>query len=84
MYTLHVTYALANEQMVYTPSVYMTIFGKINHLRVSTEIHFLPVCESYIHALSRNTKCLTIDGQVCFYRRPFVDAVEPQGCISWP
>ena len=32
----------------------------------STEIHFLPVRESYIHALSRNTKCLTIDGQVCF------------------
>ena len=65
-------------------SQYVTIFGKINHLRASTEIHFLPVHESYIHALSGNTKCLTIDGQVCFYRRPFADAVEPRGCISWP
>ena len=63
---------------------YMTIFGKTDHLRASTEIHFLPIRESYIHALSRNTKCLTIDGQVCFYGWPFADAVEPRGCISWP
>ena len=26
----------------------VTIFGKIDHLRASTEIHFLPVTESYI------------------------------------
>ena len=57
--------------------------GKIDHLRASTEIHFLPVQERYIHALSRNTNCLTMDGQVCFYRRLFTDAVKPQGCISW-
>ena len=50
----------------------------------STEIHFLPVRESYIHALSRNTKCLTIDGQICFYKWPFADVVEPRGWISWP
>ena len=37
----------------------MTMFGKIYHLHASTEIHFLSVRESYIHALSRNTKCLT-------------------------
>ena len=49
----------------------------------SNEIHFLPVQERYIHALSRNTNCLTIDGQVCFYRRLFTDAVKPRGCISW-
>ena len=61
----------------------MTIFGKIDHLRASNEIHFLPVQERYIHALSRNTNCLTIDGQVCFYRRLFTDAVKPRGCISW-
>ena len=48
--------------------LYVTIFGKIDHLRASNEIHFLPVQERYIHALSRNTNCLTIDGQVCFYR----------------
>ena len=62
---------------------YVTIFGKIDHLRASNEIHFLPVQERYIHALSRNTNCLTIDGQVCFYRWLFTDAVKPRGCISW-
>ena len=61
----------------------MTIFGKINHLHASNEIHFLPVQERYTHALSRNTNCLTIDGQVCFYRRLFTDAVKLRGCISW-
>ena len=50
--------------------------GKIDHLRVSIENHFLPVHESYIHVLSRNTKYLTIDDQVCFYRQPFANAVE--------
>ena len=35
---------------------YVTIFGKIDHLRASIEIHFLPVHERYIHALFRNTK----------------------------
>ena len=65
--------------------VYVTIFGKINHLRASNEIHFLPVQERYIHALTRNTNCLTIDGQVCFYRRLFTNAVKPRGCNtrSW-
>ena len=62
---------------------FVTIFGKIDHLRASNEIHFLPVQERYIHTLSRNTNCLTIDGQVCFYRRLFTDAVKPRGCISW-
>ena len=62
---------------------YVTIFGKIDHLCASNEIHFLPVQERYIHALSGNTNCLTIDGQVCFYRRLFTDAVKPRGCISW-
>ena len=33
--------------------VYVTIFRKIDHLCTSTEIPFLPVRESYIHALSR-------------------------------
>ena len=63
--------------------IIVTIFGKIDHLHASTEIHFLPVQERHIHALSRNTNCLTIDGQVCFYRRLFTDAVKPRGCISW-
>ena len=61
----------------------MTIFGKIDHLHTSNEIHFLPVQERYIHALSGNTNCLTIDSQVCFYRQLFTDAVKPRQCISW-
>ena len=27
---------------------------------------------------------LRLDGQVCFCRQLFCDAVKPQGCISWP
>ena len=29
-------------------------------------------------------QALSLDGQVCFYRRLFPDAVKPRGCISWP
>ena len=36
------------------------------------------------HALSRDTKHLRLDGQVCFFRWLFFDAVKPRGCISWP
>ena len=49
-----------------------------------TEIHFLPVDESHTHALSRDTKHLRLDGQVCFFRRLFSGAVKPRGCIPWP
>ena len=45
---------------------------------------FLPVDESHTYALSRDTKLLKLDGQVCFYRRLFCDTVKPRGCISWP
>ena len=48
------------------------------------EIHFLPVDESHTYALSRDTMHLRLDGQVCFYRRLFFDAVKPRWCISWP
>ena len=50
----------------------------------NTEIHFLPVDESHIYALSRDTKHLSLDGQVCFCRWLFSDAVKPRGCILWP
>ena len=67
----------------------MTIFGKIDHLRASNEIHFLPVQERYIHALSRNTNCLTIDGQVCFLQAAFYRCCETTrvhfmvlGCVN--
>ena len=64
--------------------VIVTVFWKTDHLRTRTEIHVLPVHDRHTHALSRNTKHWTIDSQVCFYRRLFIDAVKPRGCISWP
>ena len=45
---------------------------------------FLPVDECHTHALSRDTMHLRLDGQVCFYRWLFCNAVKLQGCISWP
>ena len=58
--------------------------GKTGLICTSPGFHFLSVRESYTHALPRNTKYLTIDGQVCFHRRLFTDAVNPRGCISQP
>ena len=49
---------------------------------INTEIHFLSVDESHTHALSKNTKHLRLDGQVC--SGGFSNAVKPQACISWP
>ena len=43
----------------------------------------LPVHDRHTHALSRNTKHWTIESQVCFYTRLFINAVKPRGCISW-
>ena len=65
-------------------ATYVTGSGKTGLIVTITDIHFLPVRESCTHALPRNTKYLIIDGQVCFYRRLFTDAVKPPGCISWP
>ena len=62
----------------------MTEFWKTDRIDRSTEIHVLPVDKSHTHALFRDTKFLRLDGQVCFYRRHFSDAVKPQGCLSWP
>ena len=53
-------------------------------MSTNTEIYFLPVDESHTHALSRDSKHLRIDGQVCFCRWLFSDAVKTRGCISWP
>ena len=44
----------------------MTALRKIKF--VTTEIHFLRIDESHTHALSRDTKHLRPDVQVCFYR----------------
>ena len=64
-------------------SIYVTESGKTGLIHTSTEIQFLSISERYTHALPRNTKYLAIDGQVCFYRRLFADAVKPRRCISW-
>ena len=64
--------------------LYVTGSGKTGLIATITDIHFLPVRESCTHALPRNTKYLIIDGQVCFYKQLFTDAVKPPGCISWP
>ena len=61
-----------------------TKLAKTDFVGTNTEIHFLPANESHTHALSKDTKHFRIDGQVCFFRRLFSDAVKPQGCISWP
>ena len=63
---------------------YVTEFAKTDLMGTNAEIHFLPVDEGHIHALSRDTKHLRLDGRVCFFRRLFPDAVKPRGCISWP
>ena len=63
---------------------YVTVFWKTDHVVTNTEIHFLPVDESHTHALSRDTKHLSLDGQVCFCRRQFSNDAKPRGCISWP
>ena len=65
-------------------SLIVTVFWKTDHLRTRTDIHVLPVLDRHTHALSRNTKHLTIDSLVCFYRRLFIDAVKPRGYILWP
>ena len=60
--------------------IYMCVTrpGKTRHICTSTEFHFWSVRESYTHALPRNTKYLKIDGQVCFHRQLFTDAVKPR------
>ena len=62
---------------------YVTESGKTGLIHTSTEIQFLSISERYTHALPRNTKYLAIDGQVCFYRWLFGDAVKPRRCMSW-
>ena len=65
-------------------SIYVTVFTKTDLMDANTEIHFLPVDKSHTHALSKDTKHLSLDGHVCFNRWLFSDAVKPRGRISWP
>ena len=64
-------------------AIFVIESGKTGLIHTSTEIQFLSISERYTHALPRNTKYLAIDGQVCFYRRLFADAVKPRRCMSW-
>ena len=63
--------------------LYVTVFWKTDHLRTRTEIHVLSAHDRHTRALSRNTKYWTIDSQVCFYRRLFIDAVKRRGCMHF-
>ena len=74
---------LATRRLRKNKRLYVTESGKTGLIHTSTEIQFLSISERYTHALPRNTKYLPIDGQVCFYRRLFADAVKPRRCISW-
>ena len=65
-------------------SKYVTEFAKTDLMGTNIEIHFLPVDKSHTHALSRDTKHSRLDGQVCFFRRLFSNAVKPRRWISWP
>ena len=56
---------------------YVTVFWKTYLMVTNTEIHFLLVDECHTYALSRDTMHLRLDGQVCYYRRLFCDAVKP-------
>ena len=56
---------------------FVTEFAKTDLMGTNTEIYFVPVDESHTHALSNDTKYLRLDGQVCFFRRLFFDAVKP-------
>ena len=62
----------------------MTEFTKTNLMGTNIEIYYLPVDKSHTHALSRDTNHLRLDGQVCFFRWLFYNAIKPRGCISWP
>ena len=58
----------------------VTIF--VGNPTMLSQILKLLVDESHTHALSRDIKHLSLDGQVCFCRRMFCDAAKPRGCIS--
>ena len=73
-----------NCSFLFDKTAFVTVFWKTDHVVTNTEIHFLPVDESHTRALSRDTKHLSLDGQVCFCRRLFSDDAKPRGCISWP
>ena len=64
--------------------MYVTGFAKTDLIVTNNEIHLLSLDKSHTHALSKDTKHLRLDGQVCFYRQLYSDAVKPRGCISWP
>ena len=62
---------MVTNYSVYKYHIYVTEFAKTDLMSTNTEIHFLRVDKSNTHALSRDTKHLRLDGQVCFFRRLF-------------
>ena len=82
-FTQRLVFRWWNINTCFIITLYVNGSGKTGFIHTSTEIQFLSISERYTHALPRNTKYLAIDGQVCFYRRIFADAVKPQRCMSW-
>ena len=68
---------MAGYISLFSKNEYVTAFWRADHVVTNTEIHFLPVDESHSHALPRDTKQLSLDGQACFCRRLFSDIAKP-------
>ena len=56
--------------------VHIILYHQVCLICTTTEIYFLSACKSYNHALPENTKNLTIDGWVYFYKYLFGKAVN--------
>ena len=62
--------------------LFVTAFWKTDTIVTNTEIHLrMPVDESYTNTLSRDTKHLTIDGLVCFYKWLFLTLSNHKGAF---
>ena len=62
---------------------FVIICDRVWENRSYSHINWNPVFVHKWKAHSCTTKYLAIDGQVCFYRRLFADAIKPRRCISW-
>ena len=70
-FVLHISQCNETNEVRNKGYIAMTEFAKTDLMGTNTEIHFLPIDQSHTRALSRDTKHLRIDGQVCFFRWPF-------------
>jgi len=64
--------------------LYVTGFGKTDHVRTRIEIHFIACYNSHTQALSRHSDTIAIDKKVCFYRWLFANPIRPCRTITDP